>query len=144
MKAPKFREFISEKVQRSDIQVAILTKLNADSKAIVSNMILKECKKRNIPCYIINTSEAWVSKNDLEKGTLLVSNIDGEDNEAEFELSKTICFVRAGVLEDETGLALLSTFENAGAFMINTRNGCLLYTSPSPRDLSTSRMPSSA
>ena len=25
-----------------------------------------------------------------------------------------------------------------------TRNGCLLYTSPSPRDLSTSRMPSSA
>ena len=26
----------------------------------------------------------------------------------------------------------------------NTVNGCLLYTSPSPRDLSTSRMPSSA
>ena len=25
-----------------------------------------------------------------------------------------------------------------------TTNGCLLYTSPSPRDLSTSRMPSSA
>ncbi len=125
MKAPKFKEFISEKVQRSDIQIAVLTKLNADSKAVVSNMILKECKKRNIPCYIINTSEAWVSKNDLEKGTLLVSNIDGEDTEVEFDLSKTICFVRAGVLEDETGLALLSTFENAGALMINTRNGML-------------------
>ena len=27
---------------------------------------------------------------------------------------------------------------------INKYNGCLLYTSPSPRDLSTSRMPSSA
>jgi len=125
MKAPKFKEFISEKVQKSDIQIAVLTKLNADSKAVVSNMILKECKKRNIPCYIINTSEAWVSKNDLEKGTLLVSNIDGEDTEVEFDLSKTICFVRAGVLEDETGLALLSTFENAGALMINTRNGML-------------------
>ena len=125
MKAPKFKEFISEKVQRSDIQVAVLTKLNADSKAVVSNMILKECKKRNIPCHIINTSEAWISKNDLEKGTLLVSNIDGEDTEIEFDLSKTICFVRAGVLEDETGLALLSTFENAGALMINTRNSML-------------------
>ena len=125
MKAPKFKEFISEKVQRSDIQVAVLTKLNADSKAIVSNKILKECKKRNIPCHIIDTTEAWVSKNDLEKGTLLVSNIDGEDTEIEFDLSKTICFTRAGVLEDETGLALLSTFENAGAFMINTRNGML-------------------
>ena len=29
-------------------------------------------------------------------------------------------------------------------FRINERNTCLLYTSPSPRDLSTSRMPSSA
>ena len=125
MRAPKFKEFISEEVQKSNIQVAVLTKLNVDSKAIVSNKILKECKKRNIPCHIINTSEAWISKNDLEKGTLLVSNIDGEDTEVEFELSKTICFVRAGVLEDETGLALLSTFENAGAFMINTRNGML-------------------
>ena len=125
MKAPKFREFISEKVQRSEIQVAILTKVDADSKNVVSKMIEKECERRNIPCYIINTSEAWVSKNDLEKGTLFVSNIDGEDREAEFELSKTICFARAGVLEDETGLALLSTFENAGAFMINTRNGML-------------------
>ena len=125
MKAPKFKEFITEKVQRSDIQVAILTKIDADSKAVVSNMILKVCKKRNIPCHIINTSEAWVSKNDLEKGTLLISNIDGEDTEIEFDLSKTICFTRAGVLEDETGLALLSTFENAGAFMINTRNGML-------------------
>ena len=125
MRAPKFKEFISEKVQRTDIQVAVLTKVNADSKSIVSNKILKECKKRNIPCHIINTSEAWVSKNDLEKGTLLVSNIDGEDTEVDFELSKTICFVRAGVLEDETGLALLSTFENSGAFMINTRSGML-------------------
>ena len=31
-----------------------------------------------------------------------------------------------------------------GPFIYGARNGCLLYTSPSPRDLSTSRMPSSA
>ena len=29
-------------------------------------------------------------------------------------------------------------------YLENLSNGCLLYTSPSPRDLSTSRMPSSA
>ena len=124
-KAPKFRDFITEEVQRSDIHVVVLTKVNADSKAVVSNLIFDECEKRKIPCHIVDTKEAWVSKNDLEKGTLLVSNIDGKDNEIELELSKTICFVRAGVLEDETGLALLSTFENAGAFMINTRDGML-------------------
>ena len=124
-KAPKFRDFISEEVQRSDIQVVVLTKVNADSKAVVSNLISEECEKRKIPCHIIDTREAWVSKNDLEKGTLLVSNLDGKDTEVEFQLANTICFVRAGVLEDETGLALLSTFENAGAFMINTRDGML-------------------
>ena len=35
-----------------------------------------------------------------------------------------------------------STIEFDKVLMIS--NGCLLYTSPSPRDLSTSRMPSSA
>ena len=40
-------------------------------------------------------------------------------------------------------------FETGGpsaisSVMINAIKGCLLYTSPSPRDLSTSRMPSSA
>ena len=124
-KAPKFRDFITEAVQRSDIHVVVLTKVNADSKSVVSNLISDECEKRKIPCHIVDTREAWVSKNDLEKGTLLVSNIDGKDTEIEFQLANTICFVRAGVLEDETGLALLSTFENAGAFMINTRDGML-------------------
>ena len=39
MKAPKFKDFITEKVERSDIQVGILTKINADSKSVVSIMI---------------------------------------------------------------------------------------------------------
>ena len=34
--------------------------------------------------------------------------------------------------------------ENLGRWSIVATNPCLLYTSPSPRDLSTSRMPSSA
>ena len=49
----------------------------------------------------------------------------------------------------ETGLMVirqpLELTNNVETFdiMVNV-NGCLLYTSPSPRDLSTSRMPSSA
>ena len=42
---------------------------------------------------------------------------------------------------DEKGLDSLD--RNYLSFL-NHNNGCLLYTSPSPRDLSTSRMPSSA
>ena len=35
-------------------------------------------------------------------------------------------------------------FDQIAAGRIDAAYGCLLYTSPSPRDLSTSRMPSSA
>ena len=55
-------------------------------------MILAECKKRNIPCYLINTSYWW-SKNDLEKN-VTISNID-EDKGLKYLIYKTICFTRA-------------------------------------------------
>ena len=79
--------------------------------------------KNKIPCHIINTQKAWVSDNDLEKGTLTISNVEGD--RLDFDVHKTVVFVRAGVLDNEVGLALLSTFEKAGAFMINNRDGML-------------------
>ena len=48
---------------------------------------------------------------------------------------------------DEQGNAVPVTVIEAGpchVLQIRTVDRCLLYTSPSPRDLSTSRMPSSA
>ena len=42
-------------------------------------------------------------------------------------------------LRDKTGAGMMDC-KNA----LNENNGCLLYTSPSPRDRSLSRMPSSA
>ena len=38
----------------------------------------------------------------------------------------------------------LKTLAGTGLVVMSQYKGCLLYTSPSPRDLSTSRMPSSA
>mgnify|MGYP003324495996 CR=1 FL=1 len=37
-----------------------------------------------------------------------------------------------------------SLFEQGNRIVFHTARGCLLYTSPSPRDLSTARMPSCA
>lgn len=125
--AVSFTEFLTEEVttENTDIQVAVLTKVNSKKPELVSNMIQRACDKRDIPCYVINTNEAWISKNDLEKGTLTISNIDGEDTEVEFDIYKTVCFVRAGALANEAGLALVGTFESAGAFMINNRDGMM-------------------
>ena len=63
-------------------------------------------------------------------------------------------FRRASVVEDITNTDYAGEIENFGDTVkiikeptITVKDyarGCLLYTSPSPRDLSTSRMPSSA
>jgi len=125
--AQSFSTFITEeKKPEVNIQVAVLTKVRSKNKELVSNMIADVCKSRGIECHVINIRDAWVSKNDLEKGSLTISNADGEDTEVEFDISRTVCFVRAGVLEDEIGLAILGTFENAGAFMINNRDGMMV------------------
>ena len=44
----------------------------------------------------------------------------------------------------DTGGGFLVKLNVSGDFIWSKQIGCLLYTSPSPRDLSTSRMPSSA
>ena len=119
-----FQSFITEEnVSDGDIQIAVITKVSSDKEEVVANQLKKYADKNNIPCHLINTREAWVSDNDLEKGTLTISNVQGD--RIEFEISKTVLFVRAGVLDNEVGLALLSTFEKAGAFMINNRDGML-------------------
>ena len=58
----------------------------------------------------------------------------------------------AAIYEKETGNKILASFGATGAFYAQIKNGapyqvlfaCLLYTSPSPRDVEESRMPSSA
>ena len=119
-----FQSFITEEnVNDGDIQIAVLTKTSSNKEEVVANQLKKYSDKNKIPCHIINTQKAWVSDNDLEKGTLTISNVEGD--RLDFDVHKTVVFVRAGVLDDEVGLALLSTFEKAGAFMINNRDGML-------------------
>ena len=119
-----FQSFITEEnVNDGDIQIAVLTKTSSNKEEVVANQLKKYSDKNKIPCHIVNTREAWVSDNDLEKGTLTISNVEGD--RLDFDVHKTVVFVRAGVLDDEVGLALLSTFEKAGAFMINNRDGML-------------------
>ena len=50
---------------------------------------------------------------------------------------------RAAIQEDAHAIAITS-YQGGAVEMFTHTKDCLLYTSPSPRDLSTSRMPSSA
>ena len=49
------------------------------------------------------------------------------------------------VVDDDEGIrSLVKKYLNEKKYLVTTADTCLLYTSPSPRDRSSSRMPSSA
>ena len=120
-----FKSFIAEEPKHDKITILILTNSKAKKPEIVTGMLLKACADLGLPCYRVVTTEAWISDNDIEKGTVAIKNHDGEEKDIEVETSSTVVFVRAGVLQEEIGLALLGTLQNAGCMMINDRDGML-------------------
>jgi len=138
MQVPKFREYITEQdVERKDkpITVAVITKSNPNvkkqkagetpKKELTVALIQKACKKKGFECIVINTKHAIITGKDEEKNTLTVYNYDGKDNEHTFIGKDTVCITRAGSIEDEAGLSLLSAFQNSQSFMLNTRSAML-------------------
>ena len=125
MRAPKFRDFIKEDKDTENIQVAILTNKITKNPVVFGNILKGVCDKLKIECHLISIQDAWVQQSDLDKQTLSVSNIDGEGTDVDFDTSRTVVFARAGAIENEVGLALLSSFERSGAFMLNDRDGML-------------------
>ena len=81
---------------------------------------------------------------EVRKGNLLFT-IDQRPFQAALQQAQaTMAQHQAQVTQAEANLARdMAQLENAQVEETRYRN-CLLYTSPSPRDLSTSRMPSSA
>ena len=115
----QFKSFITEE-KKDKITILILTSSTSTKPEVVTGMLLSSCKKLGLNCYQVVTSEAWISDNDIERGSIVIKNYDGQDEDVEIETSTTVVFVRAGTLETEIGLALLGSLQNSGCFMINT------------------------
>tara|TARA_B100001094_G_scaffold146901_1_gene142256 strand:+ start:375 stop:1868 length:1494 start_codon:yes stop_codon:yes gene_type:complete len=138
MHIPKFKDFLSEQTlarNSKPITVAVITKTNPnikkrkvggkEDKELTVDYIAKSCEKLNVKCVIIETRHAIITGKDEEKNTLTVYNFDGEDSEHTFIGKDTVCITRAGAVEDEAGLSIISAFQNSGSFMCNTRNAML-------------------
>ena len=119
-------EALKDEKLDKDLTIVIVTKSKSRKPELVTGMILNSCKKLGINCELIITTEAWIHRNDLEKGEIVIKNFDGQDKDLIINTDKTVVFVRAGALETEIGLALISTLQSAGCFMINDRDGMLL------------------
>jgi len=138
MQVPTFRDFINEVKKPDDepITVAVITKSapkvrqqktgnRKSKKEITVSFIERSCKKRKIPCFLINTKHSIITDKDEEKNSLTIYNYDGQDGEHTFIGKNTVVITRAGAIEDEAGLSLISAFQNSGAFMLNTRASML-------------------
>ena len=137
MQVPKFKDFITEKVEREGkpITIAVVTKTNPnlkkrkvggkEDKELTVKLINDTCEELNIKCVVIETRHAIITGKDEEKNTLTIYNYDGKDTEHTFIGKDTVCVTRAGAVEDESGLSIISAFQNSGAFMCNTRNAML-------------------
>ena len=83
----------------------------------------------------IVTKEEIKNPHDLD----LITEVNGEVRQK--SNTKHLIFNCYDIIEH---LSTAFTLEPGDLILTGTPSGCLLYTSPSPRDLSTSRMPSSA
>ena len=79
-----------------------------------------------------------------KKKLLLVDKKDFPLLENNFKSKNTIIYLDHAATTQKPIQVLEKIDEYYKNFNANVHRGCLLYTSPSPRDLSTSRMPSSA
>ena len=138
MQVKQFSDFLSEQTldrENKPITIAVITKTNPnlkkrkvggkESKELTVKLIDEACKELNLKCVVIETRHAIITGKDEEKNTLTVYNYDGKDNEHTFIGKDTVCITRAGSVEDESGLSIVSAFQNSGSFMCNTRNAML-------------------
>ena len=75
------------------------------------------------------------------------SEVPNLENESLIEQQKDPNYINEQIEEnklDGKSLEIKDEYKFGWSSYSEITNGCLLYTSPSPRDLSTSRMPSSA
>ena len=130
MQIQPFKNYLTEQDQdrkKKPITVAIITVASQNKKDDDSTVefLEKACKKKGFKCIIVNTESTIITAKDEDKNTLTIYNYDGNKGEHTFVGRDTVCITRAGALNDEAGLSLISAFQNSQAFMLNTRAAML-------------------
>ena len=103
MQVPKFKDFITEKVEREGkpITIAVVTKTNPnlkkrkvggkEDKELTVKLINDTCEELGIKCVVIETRHAIITGKDEEKNTLTIYNYDGKDTEHTFIGKDRLC-----------------------------------------------------
>lgn len=104
------------------VTILALTSSDKDLSDSVEKME-KICKKRGIEFYAVKTSKAQVDISNVVSKKITIKNYDGEGKDATIVPGDTVCIVRGGVMNTQTGVAVLEILQNNGVFMINEKGG---------------------
>ena len=66
-----------------------------DEEGTFADIVGKITKKRGMKFTLINVEEAYISNADVDLGSVVFQNYDGEDSEVEISKENSIVFVRA-------------------------------------------------
>lgn len=97
-----------------------------DEEGTFADIVSKLTKKRGMKFTLINVEEAYIANADVDLGSVLFQNYDGEDGEIEISRENSIVFVRAGAIQTLTSQSLISTLGTYGFFMVNDLESMML------------------
>ena len=133
---------MSKKLNSKDVELFLLDNLDffETRESLISEMKFKDSSSSASSLLERQINKLRNEQKDLMD--LLTSFIQtAQLNEDLFNKSKELTL---SILEALDKNEVVNTVQSDFKKSFNVNNCCLLYTSPSPRDLSTSRMPSSA
>ena len=114
----------ADEIPQQDLHVIVVGK--SDNDGTFADIIEKVCKKKDIKYTLLDVDEAWISTSDVEIGSAVIQNYDGEDSEIELEVKNSIIFARAGAVSTLTSQAILSSLHNIGFFLVNDLESMLM------------------
>lgn len=97
-----------------------------DEEGTFADIVGKLTKKRGMKFTLIKVEEAFISSVDVDLGSVVFQNYDGEDGEIEISKENSIVFVRAGAIQSLTSQALVSSLGTYGFFMVNDLESMML------------------
>lgn len=97
-----------------------------EEEGTFADIVGKLTKKRGMKFTLINVDEAFISSVDVDLGSVVFQNYDGEDSEIEISKENSIVFVRAGAIQSLTSQALVSSLGTYGFFMVNDLESMML------------------
>ena len=121
MRAPKFKEFISEAKSNNKYKVLVVSAEpeSANQKLFrTARRIVEECEKAGHKVYVVKVEGAFIDYND---GIYKIFN-EGDEKGFEINRSDTIAIVRGSVRLKKSYLDLVSRLEKTGICMVNSRD----------------------